>query len=388
MTTPYDPPPDDADAAEFARAIPPLAQPDPDRTPVEEGFTPTSEVPTTDAAVVPPAVPPGILALPLNGRQLLPVSLDLLLRSETGLRAASFYIGFLVAATVGPVIALAAVAFSILGEEFLSEGQVGNEAWPAWLAVSGMVAFAGYFVATIESRVLAAAVIGATIEGRPLAIGGQLRLSRRRFWTAVRSAVLIGVPMAIGQGIGGTIAAATGDPTGQLDFAFQIIGGVVFGVPFAYALAGVVIGEVRATESVRRSWRLFRARPGLALVVAAFSLVSQFVIVFALSAGLDVTFRVFGTLGLDGQVPWLAALVASFVFAFGFGTLIFLAEAIATTPQVHAFIALTHYTHGLEAGRDPADVARGRRAWLSRPLVIGVVIAVTGLVAGIASLPA
>ena len=51
------------------------------------------------------------------------------------------------------------------------------------------------------------------------------------------------------------------------------------------------------------------------------------------------------------------------VLSFAFGTLVFLAEAIAASPAVHAFASLTHYTHGLEIGRArPVDVRRlGRR---------------------------
>ena len=50
-------------------------------------------------------------------------------------------------------------------------------------------------------------------------------------------------------------------------------------------------------------------------------------------------------------VPVVAALV------FALGTLMFLVEAIAAAPAVHAFAALTHYTHGLEVGRlAPVDV--------------------------------
>ena len=50
------------------------------------------------------------------------------------------------------------------------------------------------------------------------------------------------------------------------------------------------------------------------------------------------------------MVPIAAMLV------FAIGTLTFLVEAIAAAPAVHAFAALTHYTHGLEVGR-----ARARR---------------------------
>ncbi len=401
MTLPDDPPPDAAAADEFARTIPPLGKDGgvaPDEAPGgPETLKPTPDAPHADTSAAmdtspamdaPPAVPPAILALPLRASRLLPVSLDLLLRAETGLRAASFYIGFVLAGTVGPVVALVAAAAAVLGEGLFEEGQMLAQTWPAWLAPGMFVAVAGYFVASIEVSILAAAVIGATVEGRPLSIGGLLRLCRRRFWTASRAGLLIAVPAVIGQAVGSGVASALGDPSGQLAFAFQLIASVLFGVPFVYALAGVVIGEVGARESVRRSWRLFRARPRLALVVSAFGIVPQFVVLFALSAGADIVIRVIGAVGIEGEFPRILAVAASFVFTFALGTLTFLAAAIASTPQVHAFIALTHYTHGLELGRDPADAARGRRAWVTLPLAVAIAIALLSLAAGIASLPA
>lgn len=353
-------------------------------TDADPGVDPGADPAAPADGRLPPA-PAAIRELPLSARRLVPVSLDLLWRAEAHLRAASFYIGFLLLATVGPAVALfAAAALTFGGAAF--DPFTGADAWSAWLAITVLVAAPGFLVASVESRVIATAVIAATIEGRPLPMGGLLALSRQRFWTAARAAFLIGIPILIGQNAGEAAARTIAGPSTEIAFAGNIVGGVLFAMPFVYALSGVVIGEVGAAESVRRSLRLFRARPRLALVVTTFSLASQFVLLFAFSAGADVTVRVLDALGIGGDIPVLAGLLASAVLVFGLGTLVFLAEAIAATPAVHAFVALTHYTRGLEAGRSGADGARGRRAWITRPFALGVIVGVAALLAGLASL--
>lgn len=335
----------------------------------------------------PPPVPDAIRELPLSGRRIVPIALDLLLRAEPQLRAASFYVGFLLAVTVAPAVALFGGGALVLGDALFDPFTTPGE-WSAWLGIAAFVAVPGFFVAAVESRILATAVIAAAIEGRPLAMGGLLALSRRRFWTAARAAFLVGIVIVIGQTVGETLTAGIADDYGEIAFGASLLGGVVLSTPFVYAFAGVVVGEVGALEGIRRSWRLFRARPRLAVVVTVFSLVTQFVLLFAFSAGTDVAVRVLDVLGIGGDIPLVAAAAAAIVMVFGLGTLLFLAEAIAATPAVHAFVALTYYTHGLEAGRRPEDEARGRRAWMTHPLVIGSAIAFGSLAMGLAALGA
>ena len=136
----------------------------------------------------------------------------------------------------------------------------------------------------------------------------------------------------------------------EINFGVSLVVGTLVGAPFAYVVAGIVLGEVGVFESIQRSFRLARSRWRLALVVALFGIASQFIVLFGVSIGGDVVVRVVDGTGIADSFPppLVIPLVAALVFAFG--TLLFLVEAITAAPAVFAFEALTHYTHGLEAG--------------------------------------
>ena len=58
-----------------------------------------------------------------------------------------------------------------------------------------------------------------------------------------------------------------------------------------YVSAGIVLGEVGAFEAIQRSIRLAIARKRLAVVVALFGILSQFIVLFGISIGADVVVR-------------------------------------------------------------------------------------------------
>ena len=71
------------------------------------------------------------------------------------------------------------------------------------------------------------------------------------------------------------------------------------------------------------------------------------------------------------------------------GTLVFLVEAIAAAPPVFAFMALTQYTWGLEAGRRaPVKVRHAWDPWVTPGLALTAIVALAALLGGVASLPA
>ena len=61
--------------------------------------------------------------------------------------------------------------------------------------------------------------------------------------------------------------------------------------PLAYVSTSIVLGDVGAIEALSRSWRLYRARRLLAVVVVLFTLVTSAIQLFALRAGLDLVVR-------------------------------------------------------------------------------------------------
>ena len=159
--------------------------------------------------------------------------------------------------------------------------------------------------------------------------------------------------------------------------------------PFVYVPAGVVLGEVGAGEAISRSFRLVMLRKRLAIVVTLFGVFSQFIVTFGLSAGIDAIARVLVGAGLVDNFPVVLVVPIAAALVFALGTLTFLVEAIAAAPAVHAFAALTHYTHGLEHGR--REPVRGRHLWdpwvtpgLAAASVLGLLI----LIGGVASIRA
>jgi hypothetical protein len=153
--------------------------------------------------------------------------------------------------------------------------------------------------------------------------------------------------------------------------------------------AGIVLGEVGAVDAIGRSVRLVVLRKRLAVVVTLFSVLGQFIVLFGLSIGIDTVARILTGTGLVDDFPRMLVvpIVAALVFALG--TLTFLVEAIAAAPAVHAFAALTHYTHGLEFGREhPAPSRNAFQPWFTKGLGAGAILALVALVLGVLALPA
>ena len=108
-------------------------------------------------------------------------------------------------------------------------------------------------------------------------------------------------------------------------------------------------------------------------MITLFASAPQFLIGIGIGTGLDLLVRVAG--GPDGLASFPLALVIPVTAALVVraGTLVFVAESFAASPAVHAFAALTHYTHGLEVGPGGArrrcgdcgsrGSRRGSRSW-------------------------
>ena len=335
------------------------------------------------------------LAIPLGPRRLVGTSLDLLTRSDAGLRSASFYIGFLMLLMVGPAVALFGLAMTTGAADVLVAGAGPREyvppeqlAWFWWLLLALLPASLGFVAASVEARTLAAAIIGGRAEGRPLRLRESIAVTRSRFWSVLGVQLMVGL---LSGGIELAIDLLLVGATGRVDalsYGVSVVVGLVVGTPFVYSTAGIVLGEASAVEAMRRSIRLARARKRLAVTVTLFSVLAGLVVSFGLGIAADTVARVLSGSGLvDAFPPGLVVpLAAALVFAYG--TLVLLTEAIAAAPAVHAFVALTHYTGGLEQGRrEPLAVQHVWDPWFTPGFAIAAATGVLALVVGVLAMP-
>lgn len=340
-----------------------------------------------DSVAPAPQVTDAVLSIPLGTRRLVSMALDLLTRSDSGLRSASFYIGLMMLMTVAPLVILFALVWLAVGDDLFSP-YVEAGPWAGWLFLAALPGFAGYIVASVEATALATAVIGGRAEGRPLRLSQSIAVTRRRFWRVLGAEIIVGVVTSIASFIVSTLVDGLVGPVDAVDFGVSLVVGLIAGAPFVYVTAGIVIGEVGVMTAIGRSFGLVRARVRLAIVVTLFGVLSQFIVLFGLSAGLDTVDRLAIGTGLVDSFPPALAILAIAAFVFALGTLTFLVEAIAAAPAVYAFAALTHYTRGLEIGRrQPLPVRHTWDPYVTPGLAIGGVVALLALLGGIGSLP-
>ncbi|HEY3336562.1 MAG TPA: hypothetical protein VGK16_15120 [Candidatus Limnocylindrales bacterium] len=339
---------------------------------------PPGLVPLASAGAAPLVVSDAVRTIPLGTRELVAQVLDLLTRPDAGLRSASFYIGLILLVTVSPVLMLVGVGATLAEPMFDTAVDSGLGA-PILLA--GCIAFLGYLVASTEARTLAVVVIGGRAEGRPLRLRQSIAVARRRFWRVFGATFLVGLVAALLSTLVQLPFVVAFGNREAINFGVSLVMGTLVSAPFAYVAAGIVLGEVGVFESIQRSVRLARARKRLAVVVALFGILSQFIVLFGVSIGGDVVVRVVDGTGIAESFPpaLVIPLVAALVFAFG--TLLFVVEAITAAPAVYAFEALTHYTHGLQVGREaPAQGSTIWSPWFTPGLGAGAALALILLV--------
>ena len=392
----------------YASPEPPIAPAlrPPSAPPSESAELPTPEAPPTSAedAVLPPPPLPSVPAPALvSSRALLGASFELLTGTGPDLRRASFYIGGILLGTAGPA-ALAIWALDVIGLGF------DDPAFPAAapgtpdtnvaaaIGVSFLFVLAGLglVAAIVESRTLATAILGGVVAGRPLTVREAVARSRRTFWLAIIVGLLVGIPVVIAQAVIDAVMGRFLGSSEQFSLLTSTLVSALVGAPIAYVLAGVVLGGVGPVESLRRSFRLFNARRSAAVIVAGFETVTALLLLFGISAGLDLVVRFIGLLGLGPTSgPVGLAIVTMLIVAgvFAAGTLLFTVYALTIAPQVVMFVGLTHATYGLDTvrrgGRDDPDGAPRpgvwRFRWYPRPMLLGFVLGGVGLATVIAS---
>ncbi len=335
-------------------------------------------------------------------RHLIGASFDLLAQATEETRRASFYIGAIVLGLVAPfalatwVIQVRTIHLTVAQTTALTTSAAG--AWDdvlAWPMVLGLA------IAAIESRLVAIALLGGRLAGRPISVHQAIARSRMVFWRAIVGGIVAGIPLAVVQGVFTAMLAGAVPLGGEGSFLAIILATALVGAPFTYVQSGIVLGDVDAIEATRRSFRVYRARKVAAVVVALFETAALLLILLGLSAGLDIALRVFDGLGLgpDSGPAGLVLITAGIVVAtFAFGTLLFTVTALSLAPQVVMFVGLTHATLGLDhvrVGRDhdPGVVLAGRRRFrvITRSMWLGIVVAwlvlllIVALIAGVSA---
>jgi len=380
-------------------ALEPLPGPrPPEASPVGARVASGAVGPVAQPVPAAPAMPPPLSVQAPPARRLIGVSFDLLSRSSDEMRTASFYIGAILVGTVGGY-ALASWALEVVnvhhtGAEMrraLGGGLAG------WLALLGLVAGLGVIVASVESRAMAAAILGGRFADRPVTVRSALARSRATFWRVIVASIIVAIPLGVAQVVVAVVMAATVPTATELEAAVTVLIAAFFGAPFAYLLTGVVLGDVDPLEATRRSFRVFGARKRAAVLVALFESIAQLLVLFGLSAGLDIAIRVLTTLGLgvySGPAGIALTSLMIVVGVFALGTLIFTVATISIAPQVVMFVGLTHATMGLDhvrggGDRDPEVRHPGQRAFrrYTRPMLLGFVAALVGLVGALGALP-
>jgi hypothetical protein len=208
--------------------------------------------------------------------------------------------------------------------------------------------------------------LGARMAGRPMSTRAAIARSRAVFWRAVGASIIASIPLGIVQSIVTAILDPILREAADLSLVVTTIITAIVAAPFAYMLAGVVLGDVGPIEAMRRSFRLFQARKAAAAVVVVFETIAAVLVFLGLSAGLDLVLRVFESLGLGpdaGPAGLVLTTIGVAAVVFASGTLLYTVMALTVAPQVVMFLGLTHATIGIErvapGGPDDPDRPRG-----------------------------
>jgi hypothetical protein len=211
-----------------------------------------------EAAVLPePAAVPAVEST----RRLLGASFDLLARTSDDMRRASFYIGLIVLGTVGP-LAIASFGLEVVSIHHTRREMEGLLAGGLGVVEGSLLILAGLglFVASVESQVMAASILGGQVSMRPVTTRAALARSRMVFWRVVVGAVIVAIPVGIAQVAVDAFFVATFGPQTDLSLVTSVVVAVVVGAPLAYVLAGIVLGDVPPFIAARRSLTVFSAR--------------------------------------------------------------------------------------------------------------------------------
>jgi hypothetical protein len=358
------------------------------------------ETPPSTAPPGPPAQPPPVPPAPEeppapsktyelpSARQVVAAGFQLALASSAAIRRASIYIGLLSLAALGPVVLLGLLALGQLLSDpgiaatlqsdptriFYEHPELADWLIPVWiLFVAGSILI---IAISIDAQAIAIATLGGVAAERPLTLAESITRARQVFWRLAGAGFLVGLASGIVSLVVTLPFMRQTDPNTGLQLIGSMIGTLAV-TPWAFAGTSIVLGDVGAVEALRRSTRLFRARPSIAFVVVLFTLVTAAIQSFALGAGLDLAIRFadFLHLGLDqGGIGLVLPVLLSLAFVVAFGSLTFTIAAIVAAPQVAGFLGLTFFAGGLDRARTRPGQRYGPLHWVSPPMAVAIVV--------------
>ena len=343
-----------------------------------------------------PAPPSQSYELP-GPRRVVAAGLQLALAAARDLRRASIYIGLLALAALGPAVAFAIATIDrhdldlavVIEDLVLGEGLyffqhpelVGPLLFLEALVGIGLVVL---LAISIDAQAIGIGLLAGQAVGRPMTLPEAVSRARQVFWRLVAGSFLVGAYSTVIQIVLGLVVGTGAVPNLALEFTIAVAATLAT-VPFAYLAAGIVLGDVGAIEALRRSTRLFRARPATAVVVVLLTLVTAAIETFALGAGLDLVGRVGEALGLEltaGGFALVLPIVFSLATITAFGSLLFTIAALVSAPQVAAFLGLTFYGAGLDRARVEGGRPRDFR-WVTRPMRVAFGVLAGSVLLGI-----
>lgn len=337
-------------------------------------------LPVFDPAPAPAPVWPRVGAT-LSG------SFDLVTQARRPLRNASLYIGALGVLSMG----LTVLTLLAPGVDLTSDPPTGFSGWAAlaWFISVPLVIAVG-----IESGIVGVSILGGARIGRPMTLHEAIRRSRQVFWRVLWASLAVGiVGLVISTVLQLVLDAVFGEATDAAPVGATLLTGVIT-APFIYVPVGIVLGDVGAAESIRRSIRLARARFRLAVVASLFSVIAQFILVFAASAGIELVITALRPFGSELEAVdttdaggFLVVATGGLIAIFAYWTLTFTVSALTAAPQVVAFLGLTGYSRGLDGARDaaPGEPRRPAPVWMTSPMLIGVTLAAVAAIVALGS---
>lgn len=322
-----------------------------------------------------------------TARRVVSTGIQLAVDANREIRRASIYIGLLALGAFGPAVLLLLLGIARLLSDpsiavplsddptlvFIEQPDLlGPLALVYLLMIVGVILLVAI---SIDAQAMAIAILGGRASDQSLRLWEAIVRARQVFWRLFVAGLIVGVASAVVTLVITIPFIRPFDSNTGLSFIASMIGALVV-TPFAFASAGIVLGDVAALEALRRSIALFRARPRISLVVTLFTLVTSAIQTFAISAGADAAVRVGEVLhlGLDqGPLPLILTLVIVLAFIVAFGSLTFTIAAIVAAPQVTGFLGLTYYSGGIDRARSPDGVRPRRFRWVSVPMAVTMI---------------